>query len=120
LALLSILSISLVAYSKYSIDTDEDEDAYVTVQTVTIVGDAVNVQCKLSLLIDQEQESRIKKRQQELDIVVRSVLSDAYQGSTRPTISDVREQMLLALNKKLPRKLHIRDVYVQELIVGNS
>ena len=120
LALISILSISLVAYGKFSVGSDEDEDAYVTVQTVTVVGDAVNVQCKLSLLIEQEQESRLKKRQQELDAVVRSVLSDAYQGSARPTISDVREQMLLALNKKLPRKLQIRDVYVQELIVGNS
>ena len=28
--------------------------------------------------------------------------------------------MLLTLNKKLPRKLQIRDVYVQELLVGNS
>lgn len=120
LALISVLSISLVAYSKYSVDSDEDEDAYVSVQTVTVVGDAVNVQCKLSLLIDQEQESRLKKRQQELDVVVRSVLSDVYQGSTRPTISEVREQMLLAINKKLPRKLQIRDVYVQELVVGNS
>lgn len=120
LALISILSISLIAYGKYSVDGDEDEDAYITIQTKTVVGDAVNVQCKLSLLIDQEQESRLKKRQQELDALVRSVLSDAYQGSTRPTISEVREQMRLALNKKLPRKLQIRDVYVQELVVGNS
>lgn len=120
LALILTLGIALVAYGKYSVDNDEDEDAYFTVQTATIAGDAVNVRCKLSLLIDQEQESRLKKRQQELDAVVRSVLSEVYQGSARPSISEVRAQMLLTLNKKLPRKLQIRDVYVQELLVGNS
>jgi len=120
LALISVLGISLVAYGKYAVDSDEDEDAYFSVQTATVAGDAVNVRCKLSLLIDQEQESRLKKRQQELDALVRSVLSDAYQGSARPTISEVRAQMLQTLNKKLPRKLQIRDVYVQELLVGNS
>ena len=120
MALISVLGISLVAYGKYSVDSDDDEDAYFTVQTATIAGDAVNVRCKLSLLIDQEQESRLKKRQQELDAVVRSVLSDVYQGSARPSIAEVRAQMLLTLNKKLPRKLQIRDVYIQELLVGNS
>jgi hypothetical protein len=120
LALISVLGISLVTYGKYSVDRDEDEDAYFNVQTATIAGDAVNVRCKLSLLIDQDQEPGLKKHQQELDAVVRSVLSDAYQGSVRPSISDVRAQMLVALNKKLPRKLQIREVYVQELLVGNS
>ena len=120
LALISVLGISLVAYGKYSVDSDDDEDAYFTVQTATIAGDAVNVRCKLSLLIDQEQESRLKKRHQELDAVVRYVLSDVYQGSARPSIAEVRAQMLLTLNKKLPRKLQIRDVYIQELLVGNS
>lgn len=117
---LALISIALIAYNKFDPAKDTDEDAYVSVQTRTVAGNSNNVICKLSLLIDQEQEKRINSRQKQLEAVVNSVLTEAYQGSERPPLAEVRQQLYVALNNKLPRKLQIRDVYIQELIIGNT
>lgn len=121
IALISIGLIS-VAFITFNIlaDDDEDKDVYITVQTRTVAGDNNNVICKLSLLIDPEQEKGLQQRQPLLVSVVNSVLSEAYTGSQRPPPAEIRAQLLVEINKKLPRKLQVRDVLLQELIIGNS
>lgn len=116
----TLLSIALVAYNKYGSAVENHEDAYINIELRTVVGDSNRVICKLSLLIDPEQETPIKNRQKELEAVVSSVLAEAYQGAQRPPLTAVRELLHNALNQQLPRKLEIRDVLIQELLVGNS
>ncbi|WP_434516139.1 hypothetical protein AB6Q56_05735 [Dechloromonas sp. ARDL1] len=121
IALISIglIAISAVTFNILSND-DEDQDTYVNVQTRTVAGDNNNVICKVSLLVDPEQEKGLLQRQPLLVAVVNSVLSEAYAGSRRPPPNEIRMQLLAALNNKLPRQLQIRDVLLQELIIGNS
>lgn len=119
-ASLTLISIALVAYHKYDDTSEKQEDVYLNLELRTIVGDSNSVVCKLSLLIDPDQEKPIGNRQKELEAVVSSVLSEAYQGAQRPLLSAVREQLHKALNQRLPRKLEIRDVLIQELVVGSS
>ena len=119
LALLGLVSIGVVTYNLMETD-DADRDVFVSVQTRTVVGNSNNVSCKLSLLIDPEQQKGIEQRRAILESVVNSVLADAYTGDRRPPLNEIKEQLMTELNKKLPRKLQIREVLLQELVIGNS
>lgn len=120
LGFLLLLSAGVATYGLYSKEMEADEDVYVSVQVKTIVADDQNAICRLSLLIDPEQEARLQKRQKELEAVVSATLAEIYQGDQRPALSEVRLRLLLAINQKLPRKLQVRDVLIQDLIIGNS
>lgn len=119
-AAVTLISIALVVYQKYADAFTTPEEVYLKLELRTMVGDNDVVVCKLSLLVDPEQEKPIKNRQKELEAVVSAVLTEAYQGTQRPPLSAVREQLHDELNRRLPRKLEIRDVLIQELVVGNS
>ena len=116
---LAVFSIALIGFQTLGKD-DEDREVYITLQTRTVAGEGNNVLCKLSLLVDPAQENRIAKRQPELEAVVNAALAEAYEGSRRPALSSVRDRLLAAINEKLPGKLKVRDVFIQELLVGNS
>ena len=112
---------AMASYQHYQQGLDEEEeDVYFSLKTMTTAGDNFNVICKLSLLIDPEQENRITKRQQQLETVVNATLAEVYEGDNRPALEEVRKRLRLAINERLPRKLQIRDVYIQELLIGNS
>ena len=118
LALTALLS--LVAIFFYVQEQDEiEEEVYVSVSVRTSVGlDQQQVICKLSLLIDPEQEKGIQKRQKMLEAAVGGALAEAYQGDKYPQMAAVRQSLYLAINQKLPRKLQIQDVLIQQLLVG--
>lgn len=118
LALTALLS--LVAIFFYVQEQDEiEEEVYVSVSVRTSVGlDQQQVICKLSLLIDPEQEKGIQKRQKMLEAVVGGALAEAYQGDKYPQMAAVRQSLYLAINQKLPRKLQVQDVLIQQLLVG--
>lgn len=120
LASIAILSVALVTYNSLSADTDEEREVYVTVQTRTMAGNNYNVLCKLSLAVSPDQEQGVQKRRALLESVVSSVLSEAYMGEQRPPLGEIRTQLLEAINKKLPKKLQVHDVLLQELLIGNS
>ena len=88
------------------------------VKVTTTIGLDQLVVCKLSLLVDPEQEKGLQKRQKMLEAVVSSSLSDSYQQDKAPRLADVRDALYVAINRKLPRKLQIQDVLIQELLVG--
>lgn len=100
--------------------SEVDEEVYVSVKVTTTVGIDQQVICKLSLLVDPEQEKGLQKRQKMLEAVVSSSLSDSYQLDKMPKLSDVRDALYVAINRKLPRKLQVQDVLIQELLVGIS
>ena len=52
-----------------------------------------------------------------VDAVVSSSLSDSYQQDKAPRLADVRDALYVAINRKLPRKLQIQDVLIQECLV---
>lgn len=120
LASVALISAALITFNVFFPDDEEEKDVYVSVKTRLLAGDNNNVFCTLSLLVDPEQEKGLQQRQALLTSVVNSVLSEVYTGSQRPPPAEVRTQILTALNKKLPRKLQVRDVFLQELVIGNS
>jgi hypothetical protein len=95
-----------------------EEEAYVSVSVRTSVGIDQLVICKLSLLIDPEQEKGLTKRQKMLEAVVSNSLATSYQQESLPKMAEVRDSLLIAINRKLPRKLKVQDVLIQELLVG--
>ena len=99
-------------------ESEADEEVYVSVKVTTTIGLDQLVVCKLSLLVDPVQEKVLKKRQKMLEAVVSSSLSDSYQQDKAPRLADVRDALYVAINRKLPRKLQIQDVLIQELLVG--
>lgn len=113
------LALALLGYQRFAADADERE-AYVSVQTRTVAGNFNNVVCKLSLLVDQSQEERISRRKRELEAVINAVLAEAYQGARRPGLAEVRDRLHLAINNKLPRRLQVQDVLIEELLIGSS
>ena len=98
--------------------SDIEEEAYVSVSVRTSVGIDQLVICKLSLLIDPEQEKGLTKRQKMLEAVVSNSLATSYQQENLPKMAEVRDTLLIAINRKLPRKLKVQDVLIQELLVG--
>lgn len=119
IGLFALLSGGVVVYN-YNDNQEADEDAYFSVQVETTVGDEQNAICKFQLLIDPEQKERLQKRQKELEVVASAMLTEMYQGEQRPTLAAVRRQLYVAINQKLPRKLQIRDLLIQDCLVGNS
>lgn len=119
LTVLTAISLAFIWYYNHDQWAQENEDIYVTVQVKTVVGDSQNIVCKLSLLVDPEQEGGIQSRQTMLQSVVTSALAEIYQGDQRPTAAQVRQSLYFAINQKLPRKLKIRDVLIQELLIGS-
>jgi hypothetical protein len=100
--------------------SEVDEEVYVSVKVTTTIGFDQLVVCKLSLLVDPEQEKGLQKRQKMLEAVVSSSLSDSYQQEKTPKLAEVRDALYVAINRKLPRKLQVQDVLIQELLVGIS
>ena len=100
--------------------SEVDEEVYVSVKVKTTIGLDQQVICKLSLLVDPEQEKGLQKRQKMLEAVVSSSLSDSYQQEKAPRLAEVRDALYVAINRKLPRKLQVQDVLIQELLVGIS
>lgn len=98
--------------------SDKDEEAYVSLNVRTSVGIDQLVVCKLSLLIDPAQEKGLIKRQKMLEAVVSNTLTTSYQQENLPKMAEVRDSLLIAINQKLPRKLKVQDVLIQELLVG--
>lgn len=119
LAAMGILAASLVF--TYGQNDESDEDIYVAIQINAKAGDDQNIICNLSLLIDPEQEKRIKARQSQLQAIASQSLVASYnENSRRPSLSSVRTQLYRDINSQLPRKLQIRDVLIQDLLFGIS
>lgn len=118
LAALALLSAAAVFFYLHQQGNDAEEEVYVSVSVRTSIGLDQQVICNLSLLVDPEQEKGIQKRQQMLQAVVGNALAEAYQRDRYPQMSAVRERLRLAINQKLPRKLQVQDVLIQQLLVG--
>jgi hypothetical protein len=116
----AVSAVSVAYYSYEPTNIEIENDSYVSISTSTVAGDDKNVTCQLSLLIDSEQDEAIQKRKPELEVVVKSALSELYQEDQRPDLQEVREKLFYEINKKLPRKLKIREVYIQEMLIGQS
>ena len=112
-----ISALSIFFYAKNQ-QAEAEEDVYISVSVKTVIGTDQLVICKLNLLIDPEQEKGLQKRQKMLEAVIGNALSDTYQENRRPQLASVRENLFLAINQKLPRKLQVQDVLIQELLVG--
>jgi len=99
---------------------NEEEDAYLSLPIRTSVGDNQLLIGKVSLLIDPEQEKGLERRKSQLEAVITASLADSYQGPGRPLLSVVQKDLMTAINAYLPRKLRVRDVLIQDLVVGIS
>ena len=120
LAAFAVVCAAAIYFYMDSQASEADEEAYVSVKVTTTIGFDQLVVCKLSLLVDPEQEKGLQKRQKMLEAVVSSSLADAYQQEKQPKLADVRDALYVAINRKLPRKLQVQDVLIQELLVGIS
>jgi hypothetical protein len=114
----ALISALTVYYTTRSSGFELQEDTYVSVQIKTLLGTEKVIVCRLSLLIDPDQESDLQDRKKLLETVASQALVDLYQRAQRPEMAEVRQDLLLAINQKLPRKLQIREVLIQELSVG--
>ena len=115
-----LISAGAIYYYYSSQEADEDQDAYVSVKIKTMVGNDQIVICNLTLVIDPEQERGVRNRQQMLEAVVSSSLAEVYQRKQRPDMTEVRQALYFAINQKLPRKLKIHDLLIQDLLIGAS
>ena len=118
LASFAIVCAAAIYFYKDSLASEDDEAVYVSVNVTTTIGLDQLVVCKLSLLADPAQEKGLQKRQKMLEAIVSSSLSDFYQQEKTPKMADVRDALYVAINRKLPRKLQIQDVLIQQLLVG--
>lgn len=99
---------------------DKEEDAYLSLPIRTSVGDNQFLIGKVSLLIDPEQEKGLELRKNQLEAVIAASLAESYQGPGRPSLLAVKKELVIAVNAYLPRKLRVRDVLIQDLVVGIS
>ena len=120
LGAVAILCSGAIYFYMDSQESEVDEEVYVSVKVTTSVGLDQLVVCKLSLLVDPAQEKGVQKRQKMLEAVISSSLSDSYQQEKMPKLAEVRDALYVAINRKLPRKLQVQDVLIQELLVGIS
>lgn len=114
----SVICAAAIYFYMDSQASEVDQEVYVSVKVTTTIGLDQLVVCKLSLLVDPEQEKGLQKRQKMLEAVVSSSLSDSYQQEKPPKLAEVRDALYVAINRKLPRKLQVQDVLIQELLIG--
>ena len=115
-----LLSIAVTAFYARDQWFEEEEDVFVDLAVTTVAGSDQAIICKLSILVDPEQEQGIKSRQKQLETIVSASLAEIYQGAQAPEMSAVRQRLYFAINQKMPRKLQVRDVLIQELLVGSG
>lgn len=119
--LIAMSSLAIIyGYVHAEQDNLVEVDTYLSVPVKTTVGDNHFLVGKISLLIDPEQENELEYRKNQLSAVIAASLAESYQGPQRPPLADVRSALQTAINAYLPRKLHIRDVLIEDLIVGTS
>lgn len=118
LIVLALISAAIAFYYTRTSGTQEKEQRYVSIQVKPDHRNNQLVTCKLSLLVGAEQEEGIKHRQKSLETLVSVALLKIYQLEKRPDLSTIRQSLLAEINSSLPRKLHIEDVLIQELLAG--
>jgi len=118
LGLIAVIAAAVIFYYARNTNTGPEPEAYVSVKVRTLVGPDKMVVCKLSLAVDAAQENDIASHKKLLEAVVSQSLLNTYQQSKRPELSEVRENLLLSINEKLPGDLQVHEVLLQELTVG--
>lgn len=118
LSLVAMFSAASIFFYTKSLHAETEEEVYVSVSVRTSISTDQTVICKLSLLVDPEQEKALQNRQKMLEAVVGDSLAASYQQDKYPKMADVKESLFVAINRKLPRKLQVQDVLIQELLVG--
>ena len=118
LSFFALISATSVFFYAKSQQAEVEEEVYVSVSVKTAISSDQLVICKLSLLIDPDQEKGLQDRQKLLEAVVSDSLASSYQHDKYPKMTDVKENLFFAINRKLPRKLQVQDVLIQELLVG--
>lgn len=118
----AFLSGGLIFFQNYSSDKKQKkiEDAYLAVAVQTFSGNSFNVLCRLNLLINADQEEELKPYQKALEVLITATLSNLYQSPERPSLEDVQLQLRRKINDRLPEDLQVRDVLIEQLLVGNS
>lgn len=117
--MLLLAGATLLYFERHGADETE-ADVYVPVRVRTQVGDDQLLICKLNLLLDPDQEKGVRSRLHVMEAVISTSLAGSYQRRLRPKLSTVRQDLLLAINRKLPRRLQIRDVLIDELLLGRG
>lgn len=120
LTLMLLVAAATLFYYERQRNDGAEADVYVPVRVRTQVGDDQLLVCKLNLLLDPDQEKGVRSRLNVLEAVIGASLADSYQRRLRPRLSTVRQELHLAINRKLPRRLQIRDVLIDELLLGRG
>lgn len=117
----AVISSSVVAWYVFKPGQAQslNQDAYVSVNVKTVVGDSRNVQCKLKLAIRPDREEELAAYQPLLQATVSEALSNAYaERNGPPPNDDIPILLRSAINDKLPRHLRVKEVLVQHLLYG--
>lgn len=117
--LLGLGAIGLLGYQYYG-GQPEATEAYLPISTRTAAGSHRMITSRLSLVIAPTQEKALRQRQAELEHVVNASFAELYQHGQRPALRTVRDTLLQALNQRLPERLQIQDVLIQDLLVGTD
>jgi len=122
LAALFLLAGGLIYHYLQRTDNQQKSEAitYLALPIKTIVGNNQYVSGQLSLQITPKQEQLLEERKVMLQTVINATLVEAYGTAERPSLSSVRLALKEAINTRLPRKLRIRDVLIESLVVGLS
>lgn len=122
LAALFLLAGGLIYHYLQPTDNQQKSEAitYLALPIKTIVGNNQYVSGQLSLQITPKQEQLLEERKAMLQTVINATLVEAYGTAERPSLSSVRLALKEAINTRLPRKLRIRDVLIESLVVGLS
>lgn len=122
LAALFLLAGGLIYHYLQRTDNQQKSEAitYLALPIKTIVGNNQYVSGQLSLQITPKQEQLLEERKVMLQTVINATLVEAYGTAERPSLSSVRLTLKEAINTRLPRKLRIRDVLIESLVIGLS
>ena len=122
LAALFLLAGGLIYHYLQRTDNQQKSEAitYLALPIKTIVGNNQYVSGQLSLQITPKQEQLLEERKVMLQTVINATLVEAYGTAEHPSLGSVRLALKEAINTRLPRKLRIRDVLIESLVVGLS
>ena len=94
-------------------------DSFFSLSVRAQAQDGRNILCDLKMLIRPEQEAGLAARQAKLTAAAASALADNFDVRTRrPDLKALPDDLLEAINQAVPKKLRIREVYIQNLVYG--
>jgi hypothetical protein len=118
LGILALACVGLVYFYARQTEQPRPKEIFVAMPVKAMVGESRFVQGKISLVISSAQEKGLSQHQKHIETLVSATLVEMFSGAARPNLAAIRARLLAAINNYLPKRLRVREVLIEDMLIG--